>query len=163
MEIQQSERITAIYNRHSDTVYRICFMYMKNKNDANDMLQASFLSLIQNNAQFDNFEKEKAWLIVTASNHCKNQLKHWWRNKIVQIDQISEIPVMDETKSETLDLVLKLPSKYKAIVYLFYYEEYTTDEIAQMLNVNHSTIRTRLSKARQLLKISLQEDYYGKR
>ncbi len=73
------EEITKIYDRHFHTVYRVCFSFMKNEEDAEDMVQETFLKLISCKKQFESEEHEKAWLIVTASNTCKDELRRWKR------------------------------------------------------------------------------------
>ena len=79
------QTFTHVYDRNVDTVYRVCYSFMKNKSDAEDMTQEAFLRLLSTDIQFENLRHEKAWLIVTASNLCKDSLKKWWRkaeNKI---------------------------------------------------------------------------------
>ena len=71
--------IVRIYERHVDSVYRLCFSFMKNSADAEDMVQETFLRLLSSGKSFESEEHEKAWLIVTASNLCKDTLKKWWR------------------------------------------------------------------------------------
>ena len=71
--------ILAIYDRQVDTVYRVCYAFMKNKAEAEDMTQETFLRLMTCDQVFENRRHEKAWLIVTASNLCKDSLKKWWR------------------------------------------------------------------------------------
>lgn len=151
------DEIIAYYNRHVDMLYRICFTLLKNASDAEDAVQAIFLKVIEQNKRFDTFEYEKAWLIVVAKNHCKNKLMHWWsKNTALDIEQ-HQSHYHDDT-DETMELVLKLPEKYKLPVYLYYYEGYSTDEIAKILDLNPSTLRSRLKKARELLKITIGEN-----
>ena len=76
-----SEEFLKIYNRHVDTVYRICFSFMKNSSDTEDMVQETFLKLLSNGKRFESESHEKAWLIVTARNECRGQLKHWSRTR----------------------------------------------------------------------------------
>lgn len=85
------EKIVHYYEMYSDTVYRIGFSYLKNKNDADDVVQETFLRLVRQNGGFESDEHVKAWLIVTAANFCKSLLGHWW-NKRVDIED-TEIPV----------------------------------------------------------------------
>ena len=74
------KEIREIYNRQVETVYRICYSFMKNNtSDTEDMVQETFLRLIRSGALFETEEHEKAWLIVTASNLCKDALKSKWR------------------------------------------------------------------------------------
>ncbi len=77
--LRTDKEIAEIYIRHSKTVYPVCFAYMKNAADTEDAVQDTFFQLIRSGPAFDNEEHEKAWLIRTASNICKNALRHWWR------------------------------------------------------------------------------------
>ena len=140
----------SIYNRNVDTVYRICYIYMKNKTDAEDMTQNTFIKYLKYTPSFESLEHEKAWFIVTATNNCKNHFKTWWHRNTYLNDEF-EVAKKDET-DETLSLVLNLPNKYKQVIYMYYYEGYSTVEISKLLNTKESTIRTHLLKGRQLLK-----------
>ena len=145
------KQITEIYNRHVDTVYRLCYSYMKNANDTEDMVQETFLRLIRSGKVFENQQHEKAWLIVTASNLCKDQLKRWWRKTVPLEEQetVADSPDMDR---DVLQAVISLPADYKAVVYLYYYEGYTTQQIAKFLHCRESTVRSRLTRARKKLR-----------
>lgn len=125
-------------------------MYMKNKTDAEDMTQNTFIKYLKYNPSFESSEHEKAWFIVTATNNCKNYFKTWW-HKNACLDDEFEVAHHDKN-DETLLLVLNLPNKYKQVIYMYYYEGYSTVEIAKLLNTKESTIRTHLLKGRQLLK-----------
>ena len=82
VSLERTDReITELYQRHVDTVYRVCYSYMKNRADTEDMVQDTFIKLISSGVCFQSAEHEKAWLIVTASNLCKNALRHWWRRR----------------------------------------------------------------------------------
>ena len=151
-----------IYDLYFDTVYRVCFLYMKNSADAQDMAQETFLQMLRKPFNYESDEKTKAWLIVCASNLCKNHLKKWWRKKSVSLDEeignlenIQGINLNQE-QSEILETVMSLDGKYSLPVYLYYYEGYSTGEIAKMTDTKPSTVQTRLAKARQLLKMELE-------
>ena len=151
-----------IYDLYFDTVYRVCFIYMKNSADAQDMAQETFLQMLRKPFNYESDEKTKAWLIVCASNLCKNHLKNWWRKKSVSLDEeignlenIQGINLNNE-QSEILETVMSLDGKYSLPVYLYYYEGYSTGEIAKMTDTKPSTVQTRLAKARQLLKMELE-------
>lgn len=150
--LRTGEEIEEIYNRHIDTVYRVCFSFMKNAADAEDMVQETFLKLIAGNRKFQSENHEKAWLIVTASNTCKNALKHW-RRKAENIEDYTMLLDSASALEDTmLPAILALPVKYKEVVYLYYYEGYQTPEIAKMLHCSDSTVRNRLARARKYLK-----------
>ena len=151
-----------IYDLYFDTVYRVCFLYMKNSADAQDMAQETFLQMLRKPFNYESDEKTKAWLIVCASNLCKNHLKKWWRKKSVSLDEeignLENIQgiILNNEQSELLETVMSLDWKYSLPVYLYYYEGYSTGEIAKMLDTKPSTVQTRLAKARQLLKMELE-------
>lgn len=150
--LRTDEEIEEIYNRHVDTIYRVCFSFMKNEADTEDIVQETFLKLITSKKQFQSESHEKAWLIVTACNACKDALKHW-RRKVENIDDYPSLEAAVPFKEDSmLNAVLSLPVKYKDVVYLYYYEGYHTSEIAKILHCSDSTVRNRLSRARNFLK-----------
>ena len=147
------EDFEAFYERTYLTVYRICYTYMKNKFEAEDCTEDVFVKVLSGTYTFESETHEKKWLVVTASNLCKDRLKHWFRRLSVSIEDASEIEG-DPTPEpdETLEAVMKLPTKYKDVIYLYYYMEFKTDEIAKTLGKPPSTVRNYLSEARSLLK-----------
>ena len=155
--IDNDEDFIDVYNKYVETVYRVCYMYYKNKSDTEDAVQNTFTKLLESKKEYTDYEHLKAWLIVTASNICKNSLKHWYK-RITGLDEIEELESPSPHR-ELLNSVLKLPSKYKIIIYMYYYEGYNSREIAKILNKNESTIRTYLKEGRSLLKDDLGGNY----
>jgi len=156
--LRTNEELTQIYNRHIKTVYRVCFMYMKNQSDTEDMVQNTFIKLMRDKTVFQSEEHEKAWLIRTASNLCKDYFKHWW-SKTVGMDHVSDTAVDQKFASDSnLNMVLALPPKYKTPIYLYYYEGYSTVEIARILKKKESTVRSWLHKGRNLLRMEMEGD-----
>lgn len=154
-----NEEITNIYHRNIDTVYRVSLMFLKDVSDAEDAVQDIFIKLIRGKYRFETDEHEKAWLIVATQNHCKNILKNWWRKKRTDINKIPQPSYMENfTVDNIWQEVVKLPNKYKIVIYLYYYEGYATKEISDILGVKDSTIRSRLSRARKRLKIIIEEE-----
>ncbi len=149
------EEITEIYNRNKLTVYRVCFAYMKNTADTEDAVSDTFINMIKANPCFKSEEHEKAWLIRTAINVCKNVLRHWWRSKRADLNEAMDAEAPPLEMDEVLCAVRELPDKYKSVVYMYYYEGYSTVDIAKMLIRPQSTIRNYLSEARKLLKEKL--------
>lgn len=156
---RMGKEITEIYNRQVDTVYRICFSFMKNVPDTEDMVQETFLRMISSGVSFQSKEHEKAWLIVTASNLCRDTLKKWWRKPEDIDDTTLELKTPPFEIDEVLDAVLKLPADQKCAVYMYYYEGYSTSDIAKYLHCPHATVRSRLSRARNALKKALGGDF----
>lgn len=156
--LRTDEELSRIYHRHVKTVYRVCFMYMKNSHDTEDMVQNTFLRLMRDNTRFESEEHEKAWLIRTATNLCKDHFRHWWTKRL-GMDAVADVVAEDALViDETLNKVLMLPSKYKTAVYLYYYEGYSTVEIAKILGKNASAVRSWLHAARKLLRVEMEGD-----
>ncbi len=158
-KLRTGKEISEIYERQVKTVWRVCCAYMKNDADTEDAVQETFFRLVRSGPAFESEAHEKAWLIRTAGNVCKNMLKHWWR-KSESLDDHLERPAPEkEFSGDVLDAVLSLPDRYKAAVYLYYYEGRSGKEIAEQLHTPHSTIRNHLIEARALLRERLGDDF----
>ena len=155
--LRTDKEIMDIYNRQVDTVYRICFSFMKTRADTEDMVQETFLRLMSSGTVCQSEKHEKAWLIVTASNVCKDALRRSWR-KHTSIEELPEIAQEGPELNPVLEAILALPRDQKTAVYMYYYEGYSSAEIAQALGCRQGTVRSRLSRARQALKKDLGGD-----
>lgn len=150
------EDIISIYNKYYSTIFKVSFILLKNKDDADDIAQTTFIKLLESNTVFENDNHIKAWLIKTCTNLSKNFLVHWSR-KNCSIDTVDESFLSSQVKSsDVLNSVFSLPNKYKIAIYLYYYEGYNSMEIAKILNKRPSTIRSQLKKGRDLLRKHLQ-------
>ena len=149
-----------LFERQHRRIYRIAMLMLKCANDAEDAVQNVFLKYLEKNVEFRDDEHENAWFITVTRNYCKDQLKSYWK-KNVEMGQIPEISSYDEEhEDETLEVILKLPSKYKDVIYLYYYEDYSIAEISQILDGKESTIQTQLAAARKRLKILLEKEVH---
>lgn len=155
-----NENITLKLNNYSDLVYRICYIYLRNKSDVEDVFQEVFLKLLQNSKPFESVEHEKAWLIRVTINMCKDILKSFWKNKVEFMEDI-QLPSISTAESELLQIILSLPPKYKDTLYLFYYEDYTVPQMAKILNLNENTIYSYLHRGRELIKRELGGERHG--
>lgn len=157
----KDEELDEIYKRNVDMVYRLSFMYLKNTAETEDAVQSIFLKLFKSNVSFSDREHEKAWLILTTKNHCKDILKSWWKTRHVDVESLPEIPCWDEREQSgnVLERLLSLPEKYKVVLYLYYFEEYSVKEISSLLGYKESTIQTQLSTGRKRLKFILGGQY----
>lgn len=146
------KEFVSTYNRYVDMLYRLCFSFLKNREDTEDAIQSVFVKYLKSSKKFENECHEKAWFIVTASNICKDMLRQSWRHNI-SIETYDFISDTGDTASDEVYMaILDLPYKYKMVVYLYYYEGYKTHEIAEMLHKPSSTIRNHLTEARRHLK-----------
>ena len=154
----EETKFICVATRYRNTIYRISFNYFKNPHDAEDAVQDVLLKLYTSKKNFESDNHIRNWIIRITINHCKNILRMPWRRKNVTLDDVVEYKmVYTESENELLTEVLQLPEKYRLILYLFYYEEYSGKEIAELLHLSESVVTTRLSRGRSQLKLKLRE------
>lgn len=162
--MQQSTGIEAIFTRHVNTVYKVCYSYLGNAADVEDATQQVFMKLVDKPRVFSGEEHERAWLIVCARNLCKDMLKSAAvvrradlpenAEDVAGAEDSPEMALIAE-ENEVLSAVLALPEVYRECIYLYYYEGYSTVEIATLCDAPSSTVRNRLADARKMLKARL--------
>lgn len=142
------------FRLYKDDVYRLALSYTKSPQEAEDVCQSVFLKLLEQEHVTPG--KEKAWLMQTAANRCRDLLRSgWWRNTApLEEVQASVLP----KDMEVYQAVMALPPKYRVVVYLRYYEVMTTSEIGKLLHISQTAVTTRLSRAKQMLKRELKEE-----
>jgi len=155
--LHTNDYMQRIVDRYSDMLFRITWLHLRNKSDAEDIAQDVFFKLVKKQRIFESDEHEKAWLIRVAINLCKDRLKSAWFGKTVVFEE--NLYNTTPEKQEVLSSVLELPVKYRSIVLLFYYENYTIAEIAEIIGRKETTIGSQLHRARKMLKIKLEEDF----
>ena len=148
-----------VIQRYQDVVYRIAFIYCKNAFDAEDVMQEVFFRYLKNKTGFTGEEHLKAWLIRVAVNVSKSLLRSAWFRKTTALPEHESPYVEEQSKPDAYDAVLSLPEKYRSVVLLYYYEEYTVGEIAKILRRTETAIQTQLQRARAMLKEKLKEDW----
>ena len=152
-----NEHFTCYAERYIDTVFRVAFNYLKSSSDADDVTQNVFLKLLKEKKCFESDDHVKNWLIRVAINECKNLVRsRWWKQESFE-DHAADLTFDNPSHSELFYAVMELPQKYRMSIYLHYYEEYTTAEIAAILKVPRNTVCSNLRRGRELLKKSLQE------
>ena len=161
--LRTDKEITEIYERHVQTVWRVCYAYMKNTAETEDAVQDTFLRLMDANPSFESAEHEKAWLIRVCINLCKDHLKSSWSKKVVSENFLpppahtEEIP--DGTAPMILDCVRRLPDNQKTAVYLFYYMDMPVSRIARAMNAKQNTVLSWLRRARKTLAKTIKEEF----
>lgn len=151
-KIKKAEKIVRQY---ADMIYRIALHNLKNPADADDIFQEVCMTLLTKDAPLNDDVHIKNWLIRVTINKCSNFRKSLWQSRIDSIDDHTEL-----TAPETqfvLEELSKLPTHYRNIIYLYYYEEYTVPEIAEMLSMSKNTINSQLQRARKKLKKILEK------
>ena len=142
---------------YRNTVYRLAYSYMKNREDAEDISQDAFVKLYLSQESFAAYDNVKAWLIRITVNLCKNLLKASWRRVR---EELTAEPVAPQTYEDSMaEYISRMEPHYSSVLYLFYYEGYSVKEIAGICGISSVAVRTRLSRGRNKLKdMLLKED-----
>lgn len=160
--MRSEQEVTWAIEQYSDTVRRLCMLHLKNHADTEDIFQTVFLKYALSSVAFKDKEHEKAWFIRVTLNACKDLLKSFFRSRTTSLDDLMERPAeLPPDYREVLEAVLSLPQKYRDVVYLHYYEDYTAPQISRMVGKNVNTIYTLLSRAKKMLREKLRGEEYA--
>ena len=156
------EQMDRIYRDYSGMVYRLALLRCGSRADAEDVFQEVFLRLVRRPPEFESEEHVKAWLIRVTIN-CSHKLTNSaWFRKTEPADELFGCAESGaEGSPELIEAVLALPEKYRTVVHLFYYEGYSGAEIARLLGISESAVRTRMQRAREKLRATLGDDPGG--
>lgn len=153
----QNDEFARAAEKHMDTIYRVAYSWLKNPDDANDVTQDVLIQLYKTNKEFSSDSHLKNWLIRVTVNQCKMVFRSPW-SKMEDIDAYAETLGFErEDYRELFEAVMGLEKKYRVPLILYYYEGYSTSEIASILKLPENTISTRLFRARAKLKNTLGE------
>ena len=157
--MRSEEEVNRAIEAYSNMIRRLCMIHLKNYADTEDIFQTVFLKYVLSSGSFENEEHEKAWFIRVTINACKDLLKSFFRSRTVPLDALAEFPQeLPPDHREVLEAVLSLPAKYRDVVYLHYYENYTAPQISRLLNKKVNTVYTLLNRSRQMLREKLGGD-----
>ncbi|MBR3781584.1 MAG: sigma-70 family RNA polymerase sigma factor [Clostridia bacterium] len=149
-----------VFKRNNKRLFLIALSFTANQYDAEDILQNSFMKLLKTKTEFENDEHIDKWLTSVTVNESKNLLKSAFRKKSADFEDYFASYSFESDKSEDLfNAVMSLPKKLRTVIHLFYYEDMPIKEIADMLNIKQSAVKTRLCRAREQLKIQLGDDW----
>lgn len=149
------EQIEQLVQKYSDMIYRVAYSQLGSDAAAADVVSDVFLKVLTLEKTPGSEEHTKAWLIRVTVNRCRDIFR---AQKNISADEIPEQPADFAPVDEKLDIAAALeqmPPKLRTVLYLYYYEEYGTREIAKMLGIPKSTVTTSLSRARKMLKNKL--------
>ncbi len=157
MEIREQAdfpEFTELLQKHSAMVLRIAFSNVKNMQDAQDIAQDVFMSVLTKRPHFESDEHVKAWLIRVTINRCKNHVKSFWNRRTEGLTE--DLSYMPKEETGVMEAVLALPQNYRNAIHLHYYEGYSINEIAELLHKKPATVGTWLARGRAALKIALK-------
>ena len=143
---------------YQNSLYAAAFSVCKNQMDAEDVVQEAFVQYYTSKKEFENQQHIRAWLIRIVINKAKNINHTFWRRNRCSLEDYMETLIFEDSESKDLFAeVMKLPEKYRIVIHLFYYEDYSVQEIADILKLSESNVKVRLSRGRALLKTNLKE------
>ncbi len=162
--MNNDDYIEYLVNTYSDTVLRVSVSYLKNIEDAKDIVQTVFVKLCTMDKTFKDEEHEKAFILRVTINVCKDILKSSWRKNTCDMDNCKELVADnndEDTNNEIISAVNQLEDKYRIVIYLHYYEGYKASEIGKIIGIPTATVHTRLVRGRDKLKKILEGENYG--
>lgn len=166
--LTRDDMLQELMTEFGQQIQQLAYTYVKEPNLAEDLTQDIFLKVYRKLHTFKQGSSLKTWLYRIAINHCKDYVKSWHYKQVVAdnaaIDQSKtkgaslEQQVISRSEQELLvQAVLLLPIKYREPVYLYYYEDLNTRTISKLTGKNENTVKTRLNRARKLIKKKLEE------
>lgn len=156
MENKEIEQVIDLYG---NSILRLAYSYLKNYDDAEDILQQTLINYVRSMPSFSEEKQRKSWLLTTAGNLSKNFIRD---HKLNYRDELDESMLADKQKEDLSyiwNAVKSLPVKYREVIHLFYYEQYSTAEIAKILKCSEVSVRTNLKRGREKLKVILKQEY----
>lgn len=152
--------VQELITRYRDNLFAAAFNVCKNAQDAEDIVQDTFIQYYTLKKEFDNEQHIRAWLFRVAINKAKNITHTFWRRNKIPLEDYMETLIFETSESEDLfETVMNLPDKYRVIIHLFYYEDYSVHEIADILKISESNVKVRLTRGRRMLKETLKEEW----
>lgn len=152
--MEQTNRLETLIDQYTNTLLRSALAMLGDPYGAEDAVQDTFLRYLEKQPQFRDEGHEKAWLLTVCANLCKSRLRAGKRHPTAELLDIYPAPEGD--RAEVAEAVFALPAGQRAAVHLFYYEGYSTDEIARILGQRPGTVRSHLSRARETLRRELK-------
>lgn len=146
-----------VMRRQIDSVLRLACSYLKCRAEAEDAAQEVFLKLYRTDIRFETPKDERAWLLTVTANICRNLLRspRFARRCDAEFESGEAYEEFPDEEKAAISEVFRLPEKYRTPIHLFYIEEYSVKEISEITGVKQSTVRTRLQRGRELLRIAI--------
>ena len=152
--MDRADRLETLVTQYENTLLRAALAILGDAPEAEDAVQDAFLRYLEKGPVFRDGDHARAWLLKVLANGCKSRLRRQKRRGTVEL--LESYPAPDREGREVLEAVLALPPRERAAVHLFYYEGYSTGEIAEILGQRPGTVRSHLSRARRTLRETLK-------
>lgn len=170
---KDKEALQMTIDAYSGMLYKIAYLQLRNRQDAEDVVQETFYQYIKSDKEFETADHEKAWLIKVTLNGCRKIWRSaWYRRTDTMPEQellliksaaaagnMEKEALIKERNWEIMTAVLKLPAKYREVIHLFYFQQMSIKEICQVTKRKESTVTSQLTRGRELLRKNLREEY----
>ena len=152
--------VDEVFQKYGNRIFSAAFSVCQNQADADDIVQDTLIRYYSLSKDFESESHLKAWLIRVAINRAKDLASSFWRkNKVEWEDYMNELAFEEPEDSRLFEAVMRLPEKYRTVIHLLYYEDYTVEEISNILRRPEGTVKSQLNRGRKLLKNMLQEEW----
>jgi RNA polymerase sigma-70 factor, ECF subfamily len=169
---ERGDSLEIVMDAYGEEIIRLCYTYVKSWAVAEDLTQEVFLSVYKNQSQFKKKSSIKTWIYTIAINKCKDHLRTWHHRNVMLSEfvtkfvknkgnSVEEEVTQTEENSELTQMVMQLPLKYREVILLHYYKDFSVKEISAVLGCKETTVKTRLFRARALLKVEISEERGG--
>ena len=152
------EEFSKKYDLYKPMLYNIAYSYLKNTSDADDIVQDTFMKYLGTDKNFDTLDSEKYFLIRVCINIAINLLKSKWKKDVIKDDSITDVIYTNDDSSniDYFSLIYSLPLKYKSVMVLYYWENFSVEEVAKALNISASSVKKRLERGRNMIKDKIE-------
>lgn len=152
--------VDEVYRRYADRLFSAAFSVCRNSADAEDAVQDTLIKYCGSKLEFENEPHIRAWLLRVTVNRAKDIASSFWRrNRVSWEEYMEELPFEEPEDGRLFEAVMKLPEKQRVVIHLFYYEDCSVSEIAEILRMRANTVKSHLNRGRKLLKNMLEEEW----
>ena len=162
LPLRAGGEMDSIIDRYQDMVYGLALTRTGSRADADDVFQEVFIAYYQSGKNFRDEEHRKAWLLRTTINQARRVTSSSWRQKTVPLSEREDTPVQfrEPEENEVWNALRSLAEDYRLPIYLFYFQELSTREIAKILAIRPGAVRMRLTRGREQLREKLKGAYF---
>ena len=156
--VRPADDVQTVVRIYGNMLFRTCYVILGNEADAEDAVQETIIKYMQKAPAFEDSEHEKAWLITTARNQCRDMLRFRLRHPQINLEYLQGLSP-DPHDSGILEALMSLPEKFRLVLVLYYVEEYRIEDIARIIQRTPSAVKMRLQKGRKLLEEKYRKEY----
>ena len=156
----KSDSLESLLQRYNTMLFRVAYTRMQNRSDAEDVVQETWLRYLRASPALEDEEHRKAWLLKVCMNCANSSLSSAWRRRTTELDEtLPDEGRLEDSVSDLYQTIAQLPDKYRTVIHLFYYEDQSVKQIAQILSLTETAVKTQLHRAREMLKKALGGEY----